>query len=383
MLTADRNWDYAGTILSRKLFCYSPVTGDQKGLLLKEYKRHPNAPTRKIEIDEAIALFDTATTFVSRNEGKEMQVITEWPDGRWIQSAASAGLVAGDNDGSEHYYDGSYRNSKKKSRSRKQLPFAYTTYVKRSGKGQLPTLPEKNKSDEYDSNSTSGNKKKKTSIPRSKFIQFGKDEDSENYRFGAREAYSYILGSGDKMSRPKRYIRAIKDTISSVGEQIGLWDVNFDTNNGDASTTVQYVRYGEAPPFYAPGRMCTLELLGKRVDSVTDAPPLAATLAATRVPGFMSVHTPIACNNNLKSLEGKNGEGLDKSKLQELMIEDTAAINAVKWFRGSNDEGSLSLQVLSDNDGEEEELMTKVINKGLNALHRIRSATTLTAATEK
>ena len=363
MLLSDRNWEYAGTVLSRKLFCYSPVScGDDDDndkyrsggtrSLLKQYKLHPNAPTRKINTDESIALFDTATTFVSRSDGKEMQIITEWPDGRWVESAASAGLVAGENNGGE--YDQTLNASKRKSRKKKRFPFAYTVYIKRYGKGklpiQVPMFTEK----------TTQNNKKKTSIPRSKFIQFGKDEDSENHRYGARESYTYLMDCSDKMSRSKRFTRSIKDTVSSIGEQIGLWDFNFDSSNGDGTSNsiVQYVRYGEAPPFYAPGKMCTLELVGKRVDSVTDAPPLAATLAATRVPGFMSVHTPIASSNNVEN-----------------------SINAIKWFRGN--EGSLPLQVLPENDDLQEDFVTEVANKGLNLLYRVRAATTLTAATEK
>ncbi len=378
MLTTDRNWEYAGTVLSRKLFCYSPVSGKNKSSLLTEYKHHPNAPTRKVQTEEAVALFDTATTFVSRDNGKEMHLVTEWPDGRWVQSEASVGLIDGthyDDDDDDDSSSGLSHDSKKKSSAgnRKRFPFGYTAYVRRSGRNQLPTLPEK-KSEKM------GVEGKKASIPRSKFIQFGKDEDSENYRFGARETYTYILGNGGRRNSPKRYKRAIKEAISSFGEQIGLWDFGFDSENEDDNTTVQYVRYGEAPPFYAPGKMCTLELFGKRVDSVTDAPPLAATLAATRVPGFMSVHTPITFNDNVKNLRSKTKGGLDEKKLKELMIQDTAAINAVKWFRGN--EGSLPLQVLSDNDGQEEDVFNKFVNKGLNALQKVRVATTLTAATE-
>ena len=371
MLLSDRNWDYAGTVLSRKLFCYSPVSsGDDDDTnkyksrgtrsLLKEYKHHPNAPTRKISTEESIALFDTAITFVSRSDGKEMQIITEWPDGRWVESTASAGLVAGENNGNE--YDQIFNSSKRNPRQKKQFPFAYSAYVKRNGKGklpiQVPLLSEnKAKSDETIKNN---NKKKKTPIPRSKFIQFGKDEDSENHRFGARESYTYLMDNNDKISRSKRFTRSIKDTVSSIGEKIGLWDFNFDSRHGDSTSNsiVQYVRYGEAPPFYAPGKMCTLELVGKRVDSVTDAPPLAATLAATRVPGFMSVHTPISSSDNVEN-----------------------SVNAIKWFRGND--GSLPLQVLPENDDLQVDLVTKIANKGLNLLYRVRAATTLTAATEK
>jgi len=159
---------------------------------------------------------------------------------------------------------------------------------------------------------------------------------------------------------------------------------------GDSSScAVHYTRYGEAPPFYAPGKMCTLELLGRRISSVTDAPPLAATLAATRVPGFMSVHTPISFEDDTKSKRRKRKNkkrgdgsvnGLDQVKMAEQMVEDTAAINAVKWFRG--DDGSLPLQIISDGDNDEQDLFTKVVNRGLNTIQRIRAATTLSADTE-
>ena len=67
------------------------------------------------------------------------------------------------------------------------------------------------------------------------------------------------------------------------------------------------------------------------------------------------------------------------------MIEDTAATNAVEWFRGNDEkEESLRLQLLPDDgdDSSEQELSTKLINGALNAIHRIRIATTVSAAME-
>ena len=388
MLTAkaDQDWDYAGTVLCRKLFCYSPPSGTNKGLLLKEYKHNHHSPIRNVGVDEAVALYDTATTFISRCGGMEMEVVTEWPDGRWVQSGASAGLSMGDDDTGNDS-----NNFTTLGKKPKKFPFGFTAYVKRNGKGQIPSLPKKRQTKSYNNYGDGGDSSSQGNvIPRSKFIQLGKDEDSEHRRFGARETYSYIMGGGGKMTRSKRYKRDIEKRMSNMGERVGLWDFDFDSSStsarrvgrgGDNSCIVQYTRYGEAPPWYAPGKMVTLELLGRRVDSVQDAPPLAATLAATQVPGFMSVHTPIEFKDSTNRKKGrKKTTGLDQGMLKEQLIEDTAAINAVKWFRGN--ERSLPLQILSDGESQQEDNVTRYINRGLNALNRIRDATTLSAAVE-
>mmetsp|Transcript_10065 Transcript_10065/g.11164 ORF Transcript_10065/g.11164 Transcript_10065/m.11164 type:complete len:487 (+) Transcript_10065:220-1680(+) len=363
MLTADKNgWDYAGTVLSRKLFCYSPVGSSG---MLNEFKLHPNAPTRQIELDEAIALYDTATTFISRDGGREMEVVTEWPDGRWVQSSASAGLIKGD--GTQVDYSNNGINVKGRQSS---IPFEFTVYAKNSGRSQILSLPSKRR-DEPDG------------IQRSKFIQFGRDEDSENRRFGARETYSYTIKGQSEIGMFTRLRSLGRETISNLGERVGIWDFAFDNDNksrkNDNLCTCQYTRYGEAPPWYGPGRMCTLELWGRRVDSVTDAPPLAATLAATKVPGFMSVHTPISFEKNMKQKSKK--KGLDQKVIAAAMAEDRAAINAVKWFRSI--EGSLPLELLADGDANKKGFVAKNINRGLTFADRIRSATTISSAAEE
>jgi hypothetical protein len=374
--TTGRDWDYAGTVLSRKLFCYSPPTDGDQGRLLTSFKHNANSPIKDIGTEESIALYDTATTFISRFGGREMEVVTEWPDGRWIQSNASAGLVDGVRMRDDYYYNNG--NMKHQKNAKEKFPFGFTTYVKRSGRGEIPLLP---KAKDVIVQTTDKKSNKKTVIPRSTFIQFGKDEDSEHRRFGARETYSYIMGGRDCTRRSNRYKRAIQETISDIGERIGLWDFEFEQRgkHNDDTCTVQYTRYGEAPPWYAPGRMCTLELLGRRVDSVTDAPPLAATVAATRIPGFMSVHTPIAFG--IKDSKKKRGGGINQNLLKTQQMEDASAINTVKWFRGVEDK-SLALQILPEGDYPVQDMQTRLINGALNAVQRIRAATTLNAATE-
>ena len=122
--------------------------------------------------------------------------------------------------------------------------------------------------------------------------------------------------------------------------------------------------------------MCTLELWGKRVESVADAPPLAATLAATRIPGFLSVHTsipsgPVEDDDATKPVPAK--------QMKAQLAADDAAIRSVNWFRGK--EGSLPLEVLKDNKNEEN-FVESVVTLGLSVAQRLRAATTAKSAAE-
>eukprot|EP01083_Nonionella_stella_P134888 410327_1 len=127
--------------------------------------------------------------------------------------------------------------------------------------------------------------------------------------------------------------------------------------------------------------MCALELWGRKVESVADAPPLAATLAATRIPGFLSVHTPIPfgppsigdVNGDNPKRKRRNAQVLEEKIVKEQMAADGAAIQAISWFRGR--EGILPLEVLDDSDNEEG-AMDSVIDRGLSVAQRLRAATT-------
>ena len=368
-MLAGPGWGYAGTVLSRKLFCYSPV--DDQGGLLKEYRLHPTAPVKKVKTDEAIALYDTATSFISRDGGKEMTVVTEWPDGHWIQSEASALSFQKRRNDEEN--NGVMR------------PFEFTVYAKRSGKGQMPSLPQKIATKQR----KGGNKRSIMGAvpPRSKMVQFGKDSTVEDQRYGARETYSYIMGGKD-MSKTQRMRSSFRETLSNFKERVGLLDFSESGTESisDPSRTcsVRYTRYGEAPLWYGPGKMCTLELWGRRVESVADAPPLAATLAATRIPGFLSVHTPISVGpiddpKVAKMRNRKRQKTLEEKQVRRQMASDQAAIKAVKWFRG--EEGSLPLEILRNGE-REESFISSVVDMGMNVAQRLREATTATSSNE-
>ena len=228
---------------------------------------------------ESVSLYDTATTFVSRNNGAEMVVCTEWPDGRFILGDVTT--TSG---------SGNYNNMD-------DMTFDFSIYAKRrateSKNDALPPMMIGNDDDD------SVKAKLSSSPPRSKLVQFGKDDRSiEQTRYGARESYSYTF-SAATMRLPLVMISATRRIRKQLNKR---FKARIDDNNEAASSatsihtevptkysdaTVRYSRYGECPPWYGPGKMCTLELVGKRIDSFRDAPPLAARIAS-EVPGFTS-----------------------------------------------------------------------------------------------
>ena len=93
-----------------------------------------------------------------------------------------------------------------------------------------------------------------------------------------------------------------------------------------------------------------LELQGRKVKSLSEAPPLATSLAAQRVPGFLSVDGPITT--------------------------DASVQKAVEWFRRGN------LQLVEDQleripDGGLRRLAHQVGKGGSALFERIRAASTL------
>jgi len=67
--------------------------------------------------------------------------------------------------------------------------------------------------------------------------------------------------------------------------------------------------------------MCSLELVGERVDSMEHVSPLCASLVSSHVPGFMSVDAPIPYTK------------IDDVTVNNDQEEDDDAMAALKWFR--------------------------------------------------
>lgn len=380
---AETGWDYAGTVLSRKLFCYttipSPssdgvsnnnsnnnnnnndVDGDVPSpRLLTTYRIHPTSPIRRLKTQESISGYDTATTYVSRNGGKDMAVVTEWPNGRWIRSdvsttPASEGwktVRAGGDDGNNGSSGGGgveggrYADIGDGSGGDGAIPrsFEYTSFSKQSplravlsfpapqptssltlSLEDLPSCPASSSND-----TKKGSAVVASSPPRSKFVQFGKDDSAERQRYGARETYSYVLGSPSSLQQQRQDSdhpiircvrrvgqttnRAVQDTVFRIGERFRYYPLGLPPSvsssssssssspsglfgDGDGeditrskSCTLRYTRYGEGPPWYGIGRTCALELWGRRIDSLDEAPNVVKALVMgeeRRVKGFL------------------------------------------------------------------------------------------------
>mmetsp|Transcript_3051 Transcript_3051/g.4293 ORF Transcript_3051/g.4293 Transcript_3051/m.4293 type:complete len:684 (-) Transcript_3051:176-2227(-) len=404
-------WDYAATILSRKIFCYrSP---DNPHQLLHSIRLHPTGPSKNIPIDQATAIFDTATTYISRNNGNEMVIHTEWPDGRWITSRAEPPNASSTRTTTNQQH--TVANSIPSPNTESQTEtFDFNTYAQSNGVNShdSPQLPPNNlrktghattnvldkiETSDLKSNSKSASASASSSSstitvspPRSKFIQFGQDPAAESRKYGgARETYSYTMTiPNSAILKRKTPFQNILSSISNTFKNSFLYPIQVameDSGLADFSTAssnqnpclVKYTRYGEAPPWYGPGRMCTLELTGKRVMSLSDLPPLVTGLVAEHIPGWMTVHTPIPNGENgeynheddattnaggirsrnggskgifgtffkqknksitpLTSME-KDSSFLDTNIIASQMKADGKAIQAVDWFRAEGEE---------------------------------------------
>jgi len=457
-------WDYAGTVLSRKLFCYRDCARDaspssssssrnKQSNLLTEYRIHPTSPRRKLQTKESIVAYDTATTYVSRLGGEEMVMVTEWPDGRWIQSVVGSGgmkMRMDEAGGDMNKDDGDVEGTgmkRKKGRKQEQPPppasFEFTSFAKQSPIHQKLSFPKPL----IKPPTTSNNGKKVNndglviSPPRSKLIQFGKDDDAERRRYGARETYSYTIGPPSpspttastsvkrwQASNPLPNMnRAMRNVAFTIGERFRYYPLGEPplpppssksfyqsetepTNGYSKSCSVRYTRYGEAPPWYGPGRMCTLELWGKRIHSIEDAPPVVKELVVgeeTRVPGFWSV-LPSSSSSGSAGLESKSKEekggrrrqrgGGTTSLVNEMQREaDLVAIQAVDSFRQRKGPPLIVTDLVEEEGGEGDySSRRRSIQRGLNkwlrvdgdgggvgnAALRLRKATTFISAGE-
>lgn len=239
--------DYSATLLSRKLFCYSSLQEPRR--LLHSIRLRTNAPKRKIPVHQAVALYDSATTYVSRDQGRKMVLHTEWPNGKCTWGMAFPQKTSSNDD--------------------KSMDFS--VFAKPSN----VDVPDVTSEEEEDVVVTP---------KRSQLIQFGtgSPQQSDQSKFGARETYSYTIQESPDAGRNwlDRFFRR-KTQDAFVENQ-----------------KVKYTRYGEGPPWYGVGKYCMLELQGTRVASVEEAPPLAASFAAQHVPAFLSVDTPIASDGS-------------------------------------------------------------------------------------
>ena len=191
------------------------------------------------------------------------------------------------------------------------------------------------------------------SPPRSKLIQFGKDNSVERARYGARETYSFehLSSSGEAEIISSGKGNLLGRIANRARESLPFLSIQ---TTASSQPIVRYTRYGESPPWYRPSQPATLELRGKRIESFDDAPPLISGLAARYVPGLLAVDCPIPAGPSpgFMGKFGKKRQGEGIQIFQNLQNEaDASAIRAVEWFRNPSSNGGEIMTLLDENNG--------------------------------
>ncbi|KAL7451578.1 hypothetical protein ACHAWC_003398 [Mediolabrus comicus] len=260
--------------------------------LLTSLRLRPDGPLRHLSPLENMAIYDSAITYITRNKGREMLIFSELGGGQ-TDIHDAIGSRYGLEDDKKHYVMGSAH------RDRDASSFSFVinalkgvvTNDRNSGP-MLPPLKHPSNDDAINNDEVI------ISPPRSRLLQFGKGDGSgrdsgsasdRKYR-SVRETYSFSIqgnDSNDHSAQP--YHRGNTNRFSRLWKQ-KMQQTNPVVEEMQTPCTVKYTRYGEAPPWYAPGRMCTLELYGKRVsypttndDSPTSLPEMISPLLSWAV----------------------------------------------------------------------------------------------------
>ena len=304
----NATYEDSRTVWSQKIFCYTTTRDvvastatatatdavaentnveykkqQQQESILNSVRVRPRSPRKEVPLDQAVAVYETATTFVSRkkkkggtrqrqtnrngddenqNEDDEVLVHSEWPNGQtmWGQTRDCS-----------HQREASSSSSSTSSSSTSSIDF--TIFAKLRNKNSPLYTPDLLKDDENkdDEKKGRGSGEIIVSPKRAALVQFGSSDGTmeTKHKFGARETYSY------------RNVPSIATTTSTKTNNKNLrqgWFSLFRNKKREASSsgspTLYYTRYGEGPPFYAPGRMCMLELKGRPVNDLSEVGPL-------------------------------------------------------------------------------------------------------------
>lgn len=298
--SSQPSWDTATTILSRKLYIYrrpssmndafgkdseSKVSPSKS--LLTSLRLRPDGPLRHLSPLENMAVYDSAITYISRNRGREMVVFSELGGKADIDENGN-GYDVGEN-GKKHYVMGSAQCCRDASSSFSFAIQALKGTLNDGDRGpMLPPLKHPSRND--------GSNEVVISPRRSRLLQFGKGDggsgdngaaSEQKYR-SVRESYSFTTFD---ISEQRSDNTSKFDLIGRLRNQTR--QPNPESTEIQTPCTVKYTRYGEAPPWYAPGRMCTLELQGRRlgtanVSTSQDLPPLLSWAASKCTPSFWS-----------------------------------------------------------------------------------------------
>lgn len=358
----NATYDDAVTLVSQKVFCYTNINNQSQ--ILKEIRVRPYArsPKKRIPLNQAVALYETATTYVTRNKKKrtknlqqpknqqqkslprstspvlhktqgnsqelEWLVHTEFPNGDCFWSTASTSLPSSSNDlvgKSDYGKRGNRRNKDKDKMSTASME--WTLFTKRRSRHSrlfLPDLTRKPKPTYINSNSSTKKngtgqgpdakgghgeeeEEEEASIApkRAALIQFGMSRLESKNKFGARETYAWsglpystVLSSETSKNRllslPSLafWKRKSNDEESKNVRNRGTDNSTSrskrrnNEKNAFGNASLRYTRYGEGPPFYAPGRMCMLELHAKKIDTLDQASSVIVNVLKDHVHGW-------------------------------------------------------------------------------------------------
>ena len=321
--------------------------------LLRSIRFRPNSPEKRLDLTDTVAVYDTATTYISRNRGRRMSILTEFADGHWVMGTTDAAA----NDGSAS----DERNDIK--------AFDYCVYARIGGGGggikktakNMPLLVPIRVG--MEKSSGKGNNKGGSSTgsvvispPRSAIIQFGKDNSVERARYGARETYSFEnlapIGNNEAKSGGSNFVGRMANRAREF--------LPFPSPQSTSPPPiVRYTRYGESPPWYRPSQPATLELRGKRIESFDDAPPLINSLATRYVPGLLNVDFPIPAGPDSTTMHRSRRKGKREGEMQPIQklqdLADASAIRAVDWFRNPSSNGGEVMTLLDENNDLEDQ----------------------------
>ena len=248
----NATWKNAASLWSKHLFCYTVGGGGaDNSTLLRSIRIRPYSPERPIPLEQAAAVYETASTFVESTNG-EVIVHSEWSSpeqpNRTISIWGTANVKRDVDDGS----------------------LGFSVYCKRRSPKSpffLPDLCPKPQDGVVDD----GNATITVSPRRAKWVQFGMSNMDTTGKFGARETYSVSSSLLNKPNNSRRFRFP--------------W---MPTDRAAARPKLTYSRYGEGPPFYALGRMCMLELQAEPIDGIQDASPILQRLLKESVQGWDS-----------------------------------------------------------------------------------------------
>ena len=315
-------WDTAMTILSRRLFCYrrrnsisttcpEPETHTSpSNSLLTSLRLRPDGPLRNLSPSESMAIYDSAVTYISRNNGREMVILSERGGcGGNPEDVCNIELK-------KQFVMGKAQINTTIKKSPHSL-FDFSILARLGNERDAPTLLPLISSEQLDSVDVT------ISPPRSRFLQFGKGDGNANSldrKYGsARESYSFEFNND--FASPNDPSSA-NDIFHRIVNKFSLLRPRAKLFVPKTRCTVLYTRYGEAPPWYAPGRSCTLELRGKLIDipaavDLSDGDILAveSVISSTNLP-TLALWAASKCNfwsgwPTLFSCKKRTADGLD------------------------------------------------------------------------